>query len=88
MFWRNIKISIFFRFLDEAYPEYFKNNFSSYNFNENMQDPFGSKKPTVMNTPPKSDPFASMPQPTGKANFHDELADQSRAQVEQPEAGA
>lgn len=61
---------------------------SSYNFNENMQDPFGSKKPTVMNTPPKSDPFASMPQPTGKANFHDELADQSRAQVEQPEAGA
>lgn len=52
-----------------------------------MADPFGSKKPTVMNTPPKRDPLGGVtPQP--QANFHDELANPSAVVSEQPEMGA
>ena len=30
---------------------------SGYSFDENMADPFGSKKPAVMNSPAKRDPM-------------------------------
>jgi hypothetical protein len=35
-------------------------NPTSYNFDEEMPNPFGSKKAAVMNTPPKNNPKASM----------------------------
>ena len=50
---------------------------SGYNFDDNMQDPFGSKKPTVMNTPPKSNPLGGGGIQQPRPNFHDELAGQS-----------
>ena len=48
----------------------------AYDFNEDMADPFGSKKAAVMNTPPKSNPMAGggMGGGGGAANFHDEFA--------------
>ena len=61
---------------------------AAYKFDEDMADPFGSKKPTVMNTPPKRDPMGGgLQQP--RANFHDEFAAAGGSnEVEQPTAGA
>ena len=56
---------------------------SSYKFDEDMADPFGSKKPTVMNTPPKREPtLGGAPLQQPKSNFVDELASNHTGVVE------
>ena len=50
---------------------------AGYNFDENMADPFGSKKTAVQNTPPgggsHKQAAAMMEQPPQSSNFNDEF---------------